>query len=473
MVGHGPAPCQGMISAGPDRVTKVIVHLINDRYELLEVIASGGMATVWRSRDVRLNRVVALKRPHPATPGDPSTARLTREARAAAALNHPNLITVYDFGTDDEGPYLVMELVEGRTLQDLAGELDLVEIRDLGVALANALAAIHTAGIVHRDVKPANVIMSDRGPLLTDFGIAVDPNAIAEITAPGQVVATPSYAAPEVLRGEPPTPASDIYSLGVMIEELSRRTGEEDETISQALGAAMSPSPEDRPRAAEFAALLGSAAPTTIAMAGSDTTMILETTPTPPTVGPATVPDSGRRGWVWAATLLALLAIGLLVIGVALSGDDPPAAATDTTPPAEAVTSTSTTSTTAATTTTTASTTTTSTTTTTTTTLPGAATAIVEARDELESILSRPPRSDLNPSEVEDLMKEVDEAIAAVERGDREEAGNKLMEVARTIDEKLDGEDEGEAIGALEKLAELLGFEVQRRDGGDDDGDDD
>lgn len=468
MVGHGPAPCQGMISAGPDRVTKVNVHLINDRYELLEVIASGGMATVWRSRDVSLNRLVALKRPHPAPPGDPSTARLTREARAAAALNHPNLITVYDFGTDEEGPYLVMELVEGRTLQDLAGELDLAEIRDLGVALANALAAIHTAGIVHRDVKPANVIMSDRGPLLTDFGIAVDPNATAEITAPGQVVATPSYAAPEVLRGEPPTPASDIYSLGVMIEELSRGAGEEDETISQALGAAMSPSPEDRPRAAEFAALLGSATPTTMGMTGSDTTMILETTPTPPTVGPATVPDSGRRGWVWAATLLALLAIGLVVIGVALSGDDPPAAATDTTPPAAAVTSTSTT---AATTTTTTTTTTTSTTTST-TTVPSAATAIGEARDELESILSRPPRSDLNPSEVEDLMKKVDEAIAAVERGDREEAGNKLMEVARTIDEKLDGDREGEAIAALERLAELLGFEVQRRDGGGGDGDD-
>jgi len=462
-----------MISARPDRVTKVNVHLINDRYELLEVIASGGMATVWRSRDVRLNRLVALKRPHPAPPGDPSTARLTREARAAAALNHPNLITVYDFGTDDDGPYLVMELVEGRTLQDLAGELDLVEIRGLGVALANALAAIHAAGIVHRDVKPANVIMSDRGPLLTDFGIALDPNATAEITAPGQVVATPSYAAPEVLRGEPPTPASDIYSLGVMIEELSSRAGEQDETISQAVGAAMSPSPQDRPRAAEFAALLGSAKPTAIGVATSDTTMILETNPTPPTVGPPTVPDSDRRGWVWPAGLLALLAIGLLAIGVALSGDDPPAAANDSTSPAAAATSTSTTSSTAATTTTSTATTTTSTTTTSTTTLPGAATAIAEARDELESILSRPPRSDLNPSEVEDLMKKVDEAIAAVERGDREEAGNKLMEVALTIDEKLDGDREDEAMSALEELAELLGFEVQRGDGGGDDDDDD
>jgi serine/threonine protein kinase len=99
------------------------VHLIDDRYELLEVIASGGMATVWRARDTRLNRLVAVKRPHPSPPGDPSTDRLSREARAAASLSHPNLITVYDYGSNELGPYLVMELVDGPTLQDVAGEV--------------------------------------------------------------------------------------------------------------------------------------------------------------------------------------------------------------------------------------------------------------------------------------------------------------------------------------------------------------
>lgn len=436
--------------------------LVNDRYELLEVIASGGMATVWRARDTRLNRLVALKRPHPAPPGDDSAERLSREARAAASLNHPNLITIYDFGTDETGPYLVMELVDGPTLQDLSGEIPPSDVSDLGARLANALAVIHAAGIVHRDVKPANVIMSNRGPLLTDFGIALDPDATAEITAPGRVVATPSYAAPEVLRGEKPTPASDVYSLGVMIEELIRNAGASpDPAVEEALSTALAPSPGDRPTAAGFAAALGGAAPTVTGIPAGGTTMVLEATPSPP---PTEEPERRRNpGWALVAGVLALLALGLLALGVALSGDEPPAAATELTAPTTVIADTSTSS----------STTPTSSTTTTTTTVLAVDDRVAETRDELESILLRPPRSNLNPPDVEDIMEKVDEAIAAADDGEQKEAEKKLSETARRLDEKLDGDRLSDAHEALEALADLLDVELESPDRDNDDKEDD
>ncbi|HSM43379.1 MAG TPA: serine/threonine-protein kinase, partial [Acidimicrobiia bacterium] len=300
------------------------MDVINDRYELLEVIASGGMATVWKSRDTRLDRLVALKRPHPGPPGDGSAERLIREARAAASLSHPNLITVYDFGEDDAGPYLVMELVDGPTLQGMADGLESAEVIDLGTRLADALAAIHAAGIVHRDVKPANVIMSQRGPLLTDFGIATDTNSTAELTQPGMVVATPSYAAPEVLAGEPPTSASDVYSLGVVIDELIRKTGANlDEPLERAVAAALAVSPADRPDAAGLADALGRGASTHSSVVPSEgTTMILETTPSPPVTQSADKDREPRPAWMWAAGVLVLLALGLIALGLAVSGDD-------------------------------------------------------------------------------------------------------------------------------------------------------
>ncbi len=146
--------------------------LVDDRYELLEVLASGGMATVWRARDTRLGRIVALKRPHPAPAGSKTDERIEREARAAAGVKHPNLVTMFDTGGDEAGPYLVMELVEGPTLASPGREIGPTEAIDIGAQIADALAAVHDAGIVHRDVKPSNVILSERGPCLTDFGIA-------------------------------------------------------------------------------------------------------------------------------------------------------------------------------------------------------------------------------------------------------------------------------------------------------------
>lgn len=433
------------------------MELIDHRYELVDVIASGGMATVWRARDTRLDRLVALKRPHPAAPGDESDNRLAREARAAASLNHPNLITVHDFGRDDVGPYLVMELVEGPTLEELAGTLDADEVTGLGARLAEALATIHAAGIVHRDVKPANVIMSERGPLLTDFGIAVDPKATVEITEPGTVMATPSYAAPEVLEGAQPTSASDVYSLAVVMDELIRKTGTRpDSGIDEMLATALARSPGDRPSAAEFADTLDRGAPAIRDPDRERTTMILETTPSPDAVHAT---DPGRdqlrsRSWVvWAAGILALLALGLTAIGMTLSGDNPQVEAGAAPASMAGVTSTTFTS----------STTTTSTATSTT---PGSSVeaSITEARDDLEAVLSRPPRSEFKPSDVEDVMKRVDEGIEVAAEGDLDKAEKKLVETERRLEEKLDGEKLAAARSALAGLAELLGVDLEEDD---------
>lgn len=411
------------------------------------------MATVWRARDTRLDRIVALKRPQPVPSIDEPDNRLAREARAAASLNHPNLITIHDFGSDDAGTYLVMEFVEGPTLEELAGTLDADEVIGLGARLADALATIHAAGIVHRDVKPANVIMSERGPMLTDFGIAVDPEATAEILEPGTVIATPSYAAPEVLEGSLPTPASDVYSLAVVIDELIRKSGTRPHAgVDEMLATVLATSPWNRPSAAEFASALGDGAPAINGADGERTTMILETAPTSSAVH-STNPgrdDSRSRIWVfWAAGILALLALVLTGAGMLLSGDDATAEADMAPTTGLAPTSTTSTSTT--------------TPTTTTSTIPESSleARVIETRDGLEEVLSRPPRSELKPHEVEDVMKVVDEGIEVAIEGDLDKARKKLVETERRLEKTLDGEKLAAARDQLAELAKLLGVDLE------------
>ncbi|HEX6301090.1 MAG TPA: serine/threonine-protein kinase [Acidimicrobiia bacterium] len=430
------------------------MQLIDDRYELLDVIASGGMATVWRARDTRLDRLVAVKRPHPSPVPDESAARMAREARAAASLSHPHLITVYDFGSDESGPYLVMELVDGPTLMERFAKIDASEAVEIGARLAEALAVIHAAGIVHRDVKPGNVILSERGPLLTDFGIALDPNTTAEITEPGKVVATPSYAAPEVLAGDTPTPASDVFSLAVMIDELIQKEGSDrSRDIESALKPAMSVSPGDRPNAADFAAALRRAAPTASWASWGDPTLVMEPSPSPP------VPDQDDGAnrsvpmWMWVAGLLVVLAAGLAVIGLTLpDGDTPADAAATPTVSTTVVPEASTTSTSAP-----------------STTTSGPAT-VAATRNELEALLLQTPRSDLNPPEVEDVMKKIDEAIEAAGEEDLDKAEKKLSESAKKLDEKLEGDKRDDATLLLQQLADLLGVDLETEGQDDRDG---
>lgn len=190
------------------------------RYRLEIPLGAGGMATVWRAEDVRLGREVAVKVIADTLAFDPAyRARFEREARLAAGLSHPSVVRVFDYGAEGERPFLVMEYVEGGTLAERLERGAPPALGDLARDLLSALAHIHDAGIVHRDVKPANVLIDDRGRArLTDFGIAHAPEA-TRLTGAGHLVGTIRYLAPEISSGDPPTPRSDLYSCGVLLAE--------------------------------------------------------------------------------------------------------------------------------------------------------------------------------------------------------------------------------------------------------------
>jgi hypothetical protein len=195
---------------------------IADRYELAEPLGHGGMADVWAARDLRLRRDVAVKflGPGVATRAD-GKARFEAEARSAASLNHPNIVTVYDSGEHDGSPFLVMERLPGRTLADEIAEAPLDPERALSVArdVLAALDAAHGAGIVHRDIKPANVLLCPDGTAkVADFGIA-KANSEVDVTTGRVILGTPVYLAPERFAGRPATPPSDLYSVGVLLYE--------------------------------------------------------------------------------------------------------------------------------------------------------------------------------------------------------------------------------------------------------------
>jgi tRNA A-37 threonylcarbamoyl transferase component Bud32 len=198
------------------------------KYRLVEKLGQGGMAQVYKAYQPDLDRYVAVKVLNPHLTGDEDfAARFRREARAIAALDHPHIVRVYDFDTDQGVAFLVMEYLEGTSLKALLRDLDcrgermtLPEIERVIGALADALDHAHRQGVVHRDLKPANVIITPDGrPVLTDFGIAhmVDSTVITES---GGALGTPAYMSPEQGKGEPGDTRSDIYALGVMLYQL-------------------------------------------------------------------------------------------------------------------------------------------------------------------------------------------------------------------------------------------------------------
>jgi eukaryotic-like serine/threonine-protein kinase len=193
------------------------------RYRLVRRIASGGMGEVWEADDTVLGRRVALKVLVEELATDRrATRRFVREARATARLTHPNVARVYDFGRDGGAPFLVMELLQGETLADrlATGPLPPAQAARIAASVADALDAAHQLGIVHRDVKPANVMLTPAGDVkVMDFGIAAAADETHSTTGSG-LYATVAYVSPERLAGEPATPASDVYSLGAVLYEL-------------------------------------------------------------------------------------------------------------------------------------------------------------------------------------------------------------------------------------------------------------
>ena len=306
------------------------------------------MSEVWRAHDGTLDRTVALKILSPTA----DLGRFRREAQALAALSHPNVMRVYDYGEDEAGPFMALEWLSGGTLEDRLreGSLPAEETHRIAEGMAAGLAHLHARGLVHRDLKPANVLFDDEGrPKLGDFGLARRTAGSGTLTEAGTVLGTAAYISPEQAAGEPAGPASDVYSFGVIlfrmltgalpfkaddalalvnmhrhepppaVETLQPDAPRE---LAALTAAALRKDPADRP--ADGAALLDAlgAAPTTIAMAAdTEATQVLRR----PAARPASS-DRRRRAAVIAAALVLLAAAGGVVAwAVARSGTTAPA----------------------------------------------------------------------------------------------------------------------------------------------------
>src|SRR5918997_571877 len=240
----------------------VIGTLIGERFRLEEKVGSGGMSSVYRAFDPTLERSVAIKMMHRDISTDPAQLeRFRREARAVAQLNHPHVVTVIDAGEDDGTPYIVFEYIEGETLKDRIrrlGRLPVLEAVAYAVEIGRALYAAHAQRLVHRDVKPQNVLIDAEGRAkVTDFGIARSLEAHG-LTATGRVLGTTDYVSPEQAFGRDVTEQSDVYSLGIVLYEML--TGEVpfkgDTQVAVAMKHVQDPLPDVQRRRPEVSASL-------------------------------------------------------------------------------------------------------------------------------------------------------------------------------------------------------------------------
>ena len=227
----------------------LVGRIIGNRLRIIEVIGQGGQATIYRSDHLLMNRQCAVKVPFDEVMADPdASARFLREAKLASAVQHPNIVSVFDFGTDDKGTtFMAMELIDGVPLDvrldENGGTLPVEEVMDYARGMAAGLAAVHAMGLVHRDVKPGNVLLhrAPEGrivPKVSDFGFAIGPETIggARLTMDGIVVGTVKYLSPEQGQAKPVDHRSDIFSLGMTLYRLL--TGEvpfDDENVAKSL----------------------------------------------------------------------------------------------------------------------------------------------------------------------------------------------------------------------------------------------
>ncbi|MGW5875628.1 protein kinase domain-containing protein [Nocardiopsis terrae] len=239
------------------------------RYELMGELGSGAMGTVWRARDTRLDREVAVKEVHlphgmPPRERERARARMVREAQAAARVSHPSVVTVHDVLEADGVPFIVMELLEGESLRERlkrSGPLAEAEVERIARPLLGALWAAHRAGVVHRDVKPANIVLTEGGarPVLTDFGIANLPDHEGTaLTGTGAVLGTAAYAAPERLENDGTSAVSDLWSLGTtLFEALAGVSPFRRETLTATLTAVLTQPVPPPPARGRLASVVG------------------------------------------------------------------------------------------------------------------------------------------------------------------------------------------------------------------------
>ncbi|MGI8429353.1 MAG: serine/threonine-protein kinase [Solirubrobacteraceae bacterium] len=257
------------------------------RYRLQRRLGSGGMATVWLAGDEHLSRAVAVKVISDALAADGRyRERFAREARAAASVAHPNIVPVYDYGQQGERPFLVMEYVPGGSLAAAISNRnpEALDPTAVAVQLLDALECIHEAGLLHRDVKPANILLDVSGRArLTDFGIAQLQDATS-LTQTGMVLGTLRYLAPEIVAGGKPGPAADLYAAGVVLRELTEL--QPAPKLTALITALTAPDPTDRPASARAAMRLSAGEKPT---SSSVTASRPGDAATPPTRRPATV----------------------------------------------------------------------------------------------------------------------------------------------------------------------------------------
>jgi eukaryotic-like serine/threonine-protein kinase len=353
-----------------------LATLAGSRYRVERLLGHGGMASVYLAHDAELDRPVAVKVLTDALAGeDELRQRFLREGRTAAALSHPNVVSVFDAGEEDGRPYIVMEYVAGETLADTLaqrGPLPPEEAVDLALQACAGLAQAHASGLVHRDVKPQNLLIGEGATVkVADFGIARAAEA-TQLTATGTILGTAAYLAPEQAAGEPVTPATDVYALGAVLYELltgrvphdtrslgdlARRQAGEPATPPSDLTPGIPPAVEDVVMRA--LARLPEHRPPTAGDLAADLTAALSDTPTVPlqpddrTVlaplerGAAPRGDAGpaglraeRRGGraALAAAVVATLVLGVLALATIRGvgdGADPAPAQVQPVPPAQ------------------------------------------------------------------------------------------------------------------------------------------
>jgi eukaryotic-like serine/threonine-protein kinase len=303
-------------------------RLLSGRYRLIEQIGRGGMGTVWWAHDEVEDREVAVKEMHlPPSLGHRERMNLLRrtdrEALAAGRLRHPGLIAVYDVVIEDSRPWLIMEYVPARSLEDVFvddGPISPDRVARIGVQLLAALRAAHAAGIVHRDVKPSNVLLETSGRVvLTDFGIATYEGATT-LTQTGTFMGSPAYVAPEVARGEPATASSDLWSLGATLyAAVEGRPPYDHETAMATLSALVTSEPDPPLRAGPLRPVLGGLLTKDPArrLGAERAAEMLATAAAPPTPpAPPRTPQRIGKRLAERVSLVPVVTVGVLALAV-------------------------------------------------------------------------------------------------------------------------------------------------------------
>jgi WD40 repeat protein/tRNA A-37 threonylcarbamoyl transferase component Bud32 len=310
-------------------------RLVGGKYRLIEVLGEGAIGVVWRAHDESLGRDVAIKEIRlPAGMDDEQVgalrARTLREARAAARLSHPGIVTVHEVVREDGRPWIVMELVRGRTLAQIVkedGPQPPPRVAEIGAQILAALRVAHAAGVVHRDVKPSNVMLDGERTVLTDFGIAaLDGGTV--LTQTGAMLGTPSFMAPEQARGLYATPASDLWSLGAtMYAAVEGQPPFDGETVATVLVSLLTADPPAPHRAGPLAPVIAGllAKEPSMRLSADDLAVQLTrvadreaepTPPRPPEEAPQPPAPPRRRRWPWALALPGVLAAVMLSVAI-------------------------------------------------------------------------------------------------------------------------------------------------------------